>query len=132
MGVLKIIVSGGKEQYGAWAKDVDGIYAAGDTLEELTRNLKEAITLFLKYNENVPAVLTGVPEIELIFDVTGLVKYYSGFITFPAMEKLTGVNQKQLWQYANGHKNPRRETAERIEKGLKRFARKLEREEIAV
>jgi hypothetical protein len=34
------------------------------------------------------------------------------------MESLTGVNQKQLWQYANGYKNPRKETAERIKKGL--------------
>jgi hypothetical protein len=86
----------------------------------------------LEYNEDVPAVLKGNPEIELIFDITGLVKYYSQFITLPAMENLTGVNQKQLWQYANGYKVPRKETSERIEKGLKQFARQLEYEKINV
>ncbi|MDR1403934.1 MAG: hypothetical protein LBJ60_09610 [Tannerellaceae bacterium] len=41
------------------------------------------------------------------------------------MENLTGINQKQLWQYANGYKVPRKETAEKIENGLKRFAQRL-------
>ena len=132
MDTLKVIVSGGKDHFGAWAKDVEGIYGVGNTLDEVKDNVREAINLFLEYNENAPDALKGNPEIELIFDITGLVKYYSQFITLPAMEKLTGVNQKQLWHYANGYKSPRKETAERIEKGLKYFARKLEREEVAV
>lgn len=132
MDALRVIVSGGKDQYGAWAKDVEGIYGAGDTLDEVRANIKEAVALFLKYNENAPDVLKGDPEIEFIFDITGLIKYYSQFITLPAMERLTGVNQKQLWQYANGYKNPRKETAERIEKGLKHFAHRLECEDVAV
>lgn len=132
MDTLKVIVSGGKDHFGAWAKDVEGIYGVGNTLDEVKDNVREAINLFLEYNENAPDALKGNPEIELIFDITGLVKYYSQFITLPAMEKLTGVNQKQLWHYANGYKSPRKETAERIEKGLKYFARKLECEEVAV
>lgn len=130
MDTLKVVVSGGKDQYGAWARDIEGIYGAGNSLEEIKGNIKEAIALFLEYNENAPDVLKNDPEIELIFDITGLVKYYSHFIAFPAMESLTGVNQKQLWQYANGYKSPRKETAEKIKRGLKRFARQLEREKI--
>lgn len=132
MDALKVIVSGGKDQYGAWVKDVEGIYGAGDTLEEVKGSIKEAISLFLEHNKDTPDVLKENPEIELIFDITGLVRYYSKFITLPAMEILTGVNQKQLWQYANGYKTPRKETTERIEKGLKQFARRLECEKIAV
>jgi predicted RNase H-like HicB family nuclease len=132
MDALKVIVSGGKDHYGAWAKDVKGIYGVGNTLDEVKYNVKDAIALYMECNENAPDVLKGNPEIELIFDITGLVKYYSQFITLPAMENLTGVNQKQLWQYANGYKSPRKETADKIEKGLKHFAQKLECEEIAV
>ena len=132
MDTLKVIVSGRKDHYGAWAKDVEGIYGVGGTLDEVKDDVKKAIALYLEYNENAPDMLKNNPEIELIFDVTGLVKYYSQFITLPAMESLTGVNQKQLWQYANGYKSPRKETADKIEKGLKRFARRLEYEEIAV
>ncbi|MDR2474388.1 MAG: type II toxin-antitoxin system HicB family antitoxin, partial [Bacteroidales bacterium] len=129
---LKVIVSGGKDQYGAWAKDVEGIYGAGNTLDEVRSSIRDAISLYLEYNENSPSELKGEPKIELIFDITGLIKYYSQFLTFPAIEELTGVNQKQLWQYANGYKVPRKETTEKIEKGLKRFAHQLACEEISV
>jgi len=132
MDTLKVIVSGGKDHYGAWAKDVEGIYGVGNTLEEVKADIKAAIALFLEYNEKAPDLLKGNPDIELIFDITGLIKYYCKYITLPAMEDLTGVNQKQLWQYANGYKVPRKETAEKIEKGLKHFARQLECEEVAV
>ncbi len=131
MKTLKIIVSGGKDSYGAWVKDVPGIYGVGTTLEELKNNIKEAIILYLEYNENAPDILKDTPQLDLIFDITGLVKHYSRFISFPAMEHLTGINQKQLWQYANGYKTPRKETADRILDGLKHFARKLENEKVA-
>lgn len=130
MSTLKVIVSGGKDHYGAWVKDVKGIYGAGVTLDDVRRDIKEAIGLFVEYNEDAPDILKGNPEIELVFDVTGLVKYYSQFITLPAMEQLTGVNQKQLWHYANGYKTPRGDSGEKIEKGLKKFAQRLEREEV--
>ena len=130
MNTLKVIVAGGKDHYGAWAKDVEGIYGVGNTLDEIIFDIKNAVSLYVECNENIPDVLKGDPEIELIFDITGLIKYYSQFITLPAMENLTGVNQKQLWQYANGYKTPRKETVEKIETGLKRFARRLEREAV--
>lgn len=132
METLKIVVSGGKDHYGAWAKDVEGIYGAGETLEAVESNIREAIALYIGYNENAPELLKGYFELEFVFDISGLVKYYSQFISLPAMEKLTGVNQKQLWHYANGYKVPRKETAEKIEKGLKDFAKRLEYQKIAV
>lgn len=132
MDALKIVVSGGKDHYGAWAKDVEGIYGAGETLEAVESNIREAIALYIEYNENAPEILKGYFELEFVFDISGLVKYYSQFISLPAMEKLTGVNQKQLWHYANGYKVPRKETAEKIEKGLKDFAKQLEDQKIAV
>lgn len=132
MNTLKIVVSGGKDHYGAWAKDVEGIYGAGETLEAVESNIREATALYKEYNENIPEILRGYFELDFVFDISGLVKYYSQFISLPAMEKLTGVNQKQLWHYANGYKAPRKETAEKIEKGLKGFAKQLEGQETIV
>lgn len=130
MNTLKVVVSGGKDHYGAWAKDIEGIYGAGETIEAVESSIKEAIALYKEYNENIPEVLKGYFELDFIFDISGLVKYYSQFISLPAMEKITGVNQKQLWHYANGYKTPRKETAEKIEKGLKDFAKQLEEETV--
>lgn len=132
MNTLKVVVSGGKDHYGAWVKDVEGIYGAGETLEAVESNIREAVALYIEYNENIPEILKGYFEIGFVFDISGLVKYYSQFISLPAMEKLTGVNQKQLWHYANGYKKPRKDTAEKIEKGLKDFAEELEGIKIAV
>lgn len=41
------------------------------------------------------------------------------------MESLTGVNQKQLWQYANGYKSPRKETSEKNRKGVETICQTL-------
>jgi predicted RNase H-like HicB family nuclease len=132
MNALKIIVSGGKDHYGAWAKDAEGIYGVGCTLDEVRDSIREAVSLYLECNENAPSALRECSEIELIFDITGLLKYYSEFITFSAMEGLTGVDGERLRQYANGCEVPCKETAERIETGLKRFAQRLVCEEIDV
>ncbi len=39
----------------------------------------------------------------------------------PALEKLTGINQKQLWHYEMGKSKPRRERMEKIQKALHRL-----------
>lgn len=132
MKTLKIIVSGGKDHYGAWAEDVKGIYGVGSTIEEVKENIKEAIELFIECNEDIPKILEEDYILEFVFDASGLIKYYSQYLTLPAMEKITGINQKQLWHYANGYKKPRIDTSEKIEKGFVTFAKQMESKRIAV
>ena len=67
-----------------------------------------------------PAFLDGKFEIHYSIDATSVMKYYvnAGFFSLAGMEKVTGINQKQLWAYMNGTK-PRRAQAERIERGFR-------------
>jgi len=42
------------------------------------------------------------------------------------LEKITGINQKQLWHYSSGKRKPNRETVIKIQDGLTRFAKDIE------
>lgn len=41
-----------------------------------------------------------------------------GIFSNAALERLTGINQKQLWNYANGVSKPRPKSKEKIETAL--------------
>lgn len=125
--VLRAVITGGKDQFGAWIEGVSGIYAAGDTLEETKADLIAAIDLFIENNEkkNVPEVLKYDYVIKYEFDTSGFLKYYSKYISFAGMKEITGVNQKQLWSYANGYRRPSKETSERIIKALHSFGENM-------
>ena len=51
----------------------------------------------------------------------------SGKPSLSGLEKITGINQKQLWSYLNGTKRTKQRKAqrERIENGLRRFSREM-------
>ena len=46
---------------------------------------------------------------------------YCGIFTKSGLEKLTGINQKQLWHYANGKSLPRRAQVQKIVEALHRL-----------
>ena len=117
--LLKAVITGGKDQFGAWLEDVPGVYGAGDTVEET----KEV-------NEELPELLKGEYEIEFTFDVSGFLKYYSKFISFAGMKEITGVNQKQLWNYANGYRNPNKDTSEKILNSIHAFGKEFSQVQI--
>ena len=53
-------------------------------------------------------------------------KYYvtAGIFSLAGMEKLTGINQKQLWSYMNGT-TPRKAQRDRIEQGFRNLNQDL-------
>ena len=67
MKEIKVIIEKGKDQYGAYAENIEGIYGAGDTVDEAKQSIIEAIDLFKTYNSerNIPAILKE--KYELIF-----------------------------------------------------------------
>ncbi|MDH6358424.1 type II toxin-antitoxin system HicB family antitoxin [Parabacteroides sp. PF5-9] len=122
---LKAVITGGKDQFGAWIEEVPGAYGAGETIEETKQNLLEGLNLYIEENENIPAVLKADYEIDFTFDTSGFLKYYSKYISFAGMKEITGINQKQLWSYANGYRNPSKETSEKILNSIQLFGEKL-------
>lgn len=67
-----------------------------------------------------PAFLDDDFKVHYSVDATSLMKYYvsTGIFSLAGLEKVTGINQKQLWSYMNGTK-PRKAQRERIERGFR-------------
>jgi len=125
MEKLKVQIGASSNHFGAFATNCNGIYGAGNTVEECKQNLLEGLRLFISTTENLPEILMGDFEIEYHFDVQGILNHYTNVFTKPALERLTGINQKQLHHYATGLKKPRLEQRKKIETALHKLGTEL-------
>lgn len=86
-----------------------GCVATGDSPSELMDNIKEAIDFHLEgsFADYDPIDEGFKKPFELVFEfeVIGILNYFKGIFTNAALEKMTGINQKQLQHYASGLKN---------------------------
>lgn len=101
----------------------------GDSAQEAQNNMIASIEFFkqtaIEDGRKYPSWIDGSYEIIYKFDTQSLLEYYSGIITPAALERLTGINKKQIWSYAHGKSKPRAAQVKKIENGLHRFAQEL-------
>lgn len=121
MGKIKVTIEKSADLFSAWAENVPGIYGEGETVKEAKDSILMAIELYKKYNDKIPVELQGDMDIEWTFDIQSLLQYFNGIFTKAALERITGINQKQLGHYASGLKKPRRAQVERIQNALSGF-----------
>lgn len=115
--------------YCAYLKEVDGVAATGTTITEIKERLTDAIEDLIGACDStgyeIPEVLKNGYTVEFKMDVKSLLSVYYGIFTKSALERLTGINQKQLWHYANGLSKPRKAQREKIESALHRLGNEL-------
>jgi hypothetical protein len=61
-------------------------------------------------------------EFDIRYDVMSFLDYYSGILSKSGLEKITGINQKQLWHYSSGKRKPKLQTTKKIQSSLHKFA----------
>lgn len=124
---LVISICAGKDGFGAYSENCEGIYAAGDTVAETKNDAIEAIRLIKSSlpPERWPDIIKGEYSIEWRYDTQSLLQYFSGVFTNAALERLTGIHQKQLWNYANGISKPRPAARKKIENALRSLGEEL-------
>lgn len=126
METIKIIIEKSSDSYGAYAVNVNGIYGAGDTVEECKQSILDAIETVKTFEENeIPNILKGQYQIIYNFDLDSLLNYYKGLMSFASLERITGVNQKQLQHYSSGHRKPREAQKLKIQTALHKFGKDL-------
>jgi predicted RNase H-like HicB family nuclease len=127
MKQIKIVIEKTKNHYSAYAENVEGIYGAGNTPDEAKQSILNAITLLKKYNkaQNIPAILKGNYELVYRFDAESLLTYYKKVFTNSALERITGINQRQLQHYSSGLKKPRLAQKKKIETALHQLGSEL-------
>lgn len=129
MSILNVVIERADDNYAAYIQEVDGITATGTSISEIKEQLKEAIEVFVEACKDlqceVPAKLQGEYELEFHMDVQTFLQFYAKILTKSGLERLTGINQKQLWHYSSGHRVPRVEQKEKIEDAIHKMCMEL-------
>lgn len=127
MEKIIMTICASENSFGAYSENYEGIWAAGDTVEECKEDVAKAIEL-IKENlpeEQWPDAIKGEYEIEWRYDTESFMYYYGSLMSLSGMERITGINQKQLWAYMHGRRKPRQAQRERIIKAMHNFAKEL-------
>lgn len=127
MDKLIINICASSDSFGAYAENCDGVYAAGDSVRAVKEDVLNVIG-YLKEEipeEDLPEPIKGNWPIEWHYDVQSLLKYYEGIINNAALERLTGINKKQLWNYSHGVSKPREKAKQKIEQALHTLGQEL-------
>ena len=125
METVRVIVECGKDgNYSAYMDCYDydfGLSGFGNTAKEAINDfyacVEEEKAMCEKEGKTMPSL-----KFEIQYDVTSFLNYYSGILSKSGLEKVTGINQKQLWHYSSGKRNPKPATARKIQESLHRFA----------
>jgi len=67
------------------------------------------------------------PDVKFVFqyDVASFLNYYSYAFSLAGLERITGINQRQLSHYVTGVRRPSKHTTKRIENSMKEFASEI-------
>jgi len=129
MNTIHATIESLEGNYSAYIEGLDGVVATGATIEEIESHLKEAVVVFVESCQElgceIPEVLQGEYQIAFTMDVKSLLNLYRKIFTKAGLERLTGINQKQLWHYANGTSAPRTAQVRKIENALHRLGSEL-------
>lgn len=129
MNSLKATIESLENGFSAYIENLDGVVATGATIEEIKANLIDALDDYIETCKElgceIPSELSDDYTIEFSMDVKSLLNIYYGIFSKSGLEKLTGINQKQLWHYANGISTPRRAQVLKIENALHRLGNEL-------
>ena len=126
MKKVKIVIERSDNLFSAYAENVNGVYGAGNTVSEAKDSVVKAIELLHKYNKTkIPSILKGEYSLVFRFDVESFLNYYKGIFTNAALERITGINQKQFQHYATGLKKPRETQIKKIETALHKLGGEL-------
>lgn len=129
MVTLHAVIEKAEHNYGAYLEEIGGVGGIGETLEEVKRSLEDGLIVLkeacIDYGDPVPEELKGEYQIVFRMDTRSFLQMYCKIFTKSALERITGINQKQLWHYANGKTRPRPAQVKKIEKALHQLGEEL-------
>ncbi len=127
MKQIKVVIERSVDMFSSYAENVEGIYGGGGTVQEAKDSIVAAINLYKKHNTtgNIPEILKGEYELVFKLDVQSFMDYYKGVFTPAALERIAGINQKQIQHYSSGYRKPRPAQRKKIEDALHKLGREL-------
>lgn len=103
----------------------------GDTIEDAKTDMARQMAIYKETAQaegfKYPEFLDNGYDMVYTIDPLSLMNYYikAGIFSLATLEKITGINQKQLWSYTTGTK-PRKAQADKIRAGFLNLAKDLD------
>lgn len=129
MTTLTVIIERTQNNYSAYVQEIDGIIAVGSSIQEIKQGIIDGISALVEdckeFGGEIPKELQGDFSLVYKMDASSLLQFYEKIFTKAGLERITGINQKQLWHYASGKRTPRPEQSLKIETALHRLGEEL-------
>ena len=129
MRTLNVTIAHTDNNYCAMIDGLDSFLVSGNTVDEIKNNLnsaiEETITVYKESDLPVPELLSESYKLDFHMVVESFLGFYKDVFSKSGLERLTGINQKQLWHYASGGRKPRKQQIHRIESALHRLGEEL-------
>ena len=124
-----VTVEKSENNYSACIETLPGCVTTGKTMDELKRSMYEAVEFHLEGmiedGDVIPEPFNKEYRLVFRFDTECLLSYYKGIFTNSALERMTGINQRQLQRYASGKSRPMKPQQVKIQKALHRLGEEL-------
>ena len=129
MKKLVVNICASKDSIGAYSVNGEGIYGAGNSIKDCQDDVLKSIEEIKQTlpPDEWPDILKEEYDIEWHYDVQTMLLHYGALMSLSGLERITGINQKQLWAYMNGRSKPRRKQVDRIENSIRIFGGELSR-----
>ena len=96
----------------------------GNTVAEAKKDFEDAYNAIRKTYSELGKRFEEV-EFNYIYDIPSFLQEYAYAFTLAGLEKITGVNQRQLGHYISGFRKPSPRTAKKIQDGVRAFCNQL-------
>lgn len=127
MKKVKVYVEKGVDEFSAYMDDTPLSYSCigtGSTVDEAITDFRKAYDEMREYYNSVGKHFEEV-ELEFFYDIPSFLKEYAYAFSLAGLERITGVNQKQLGHYISGFRKPTEKTIRKIEDAIHRFSQHL-------
>jgi len=127
MKKVKVYIEKGADEYSAYMDDTQLDYSClgqGNTVDETIEDFRKCYQEMQKHFSDCGEPFEEV-EFEYYYDIPSFLKEFAFAFSLAGLERITGVNQKQLGHYISGYRKPSRKTISRIEAGVHNFAKTL-------
>lgn len=127
MKATVIIEKGADNTYTAYIASNNvpfGVLGDGSTPTEAIEDFKASLVEMKESYEEDGEVFPEI-EFEFKYDIPSFLQHYAYAFTLAGLERITGINQKQLGHYISGFRTPSPKTIHKIEEKIHKFAEEL-------
>jgi hypothetical protein len=128
MKAVAIIERGKDGRYGIYVETDNlpfGVIGDGITVAEAIDDFNNSVKEMRAYYNDIGKEFPDNLEFEFKYDAASFLQQYAYAFTLAGLERITGVNQRQLSHYINGTRNPSYMTIRKIENKLHTFGNEI-------